>query len=173
MRDLPVWLLDVDGVLNATSKPGWHAPPTRRYAYANGAEFSMRWAPSLLDRIRTLIRTEQVEVRWATSWIGYTAQLERMFGLPPLIDAFRLDPALLAGTEERRQATEANKRAAALEIVRSGRRLLWTDDDAIWPNGPERDELTAAGALLIAPDERRGLQPDHLDAIDAWLQVTR
>jgi hypothetical protein len=48
--------------------------------------------------------------------------------------------------------------------------LIWTDDVAIPTSGPVRDELTAAGrALLIAPIPSRGLQPEDLEAIDAFL----
>ncbi|PPK93489.1 hypothetical protein CLV92_110117 [Kineococcus xinjiangensis] len=40
-----VWLLDVDGVLNA-SRPGWSAPPRIRSAYSGGFEYRIRWAPA-------------------------------------------------------------------------------------------------------------------------------
>ena len=166
----PVWLLDIDGVLNSGSKPGWHAPPKRRYAYAGGQEFTMRWAPALLDCVRTLIDSQRIEVLWATSWVGETHQIERLMDLPRLECAFTL-PANLEPGDQRGAAAELAKRAAALDVVRTGRRLLWTDDDAIWPAGPERDELTAAGALLIEPDERRGLQPRDMEAIAAWLNA--
>lgn len=164
----PVWLLDIDGVLNSNAKNGWHEAPLRRYAYTKGYEYKIRWSPTLLDRIRAIIRDRRADVRWATSWVGETAQFEKMMGLPALPDAFTLNPDLSTGPPIK-DASTAAKRAAALDVVRSGRRLLWTDDDAIWPDGPERDELLAAGALLIAPDERRGLSPAHMDAIDAWL----
>ncbi|KUL32677.1 hypothetical protein [Actinoplanes awajinensis] len=45
----PVWLLDVDGVLNA-NRPGWSAAPRRGMAYAGGTGFLMRWAPARLGR---------------------------------------------------------------------------------------------------------------------------
>lgn len=64
---------------------------------------------------------------------------------------------------------DVRQRAAALDIVANGRRLLWTDDNAIWRSGPEREQLEAAGALLISPDERRGLQPDDVTTIRAWI----
>ncbi|MBB2921316.1 hypothetical protein [Cellulomonas cellasea] len=66
---------------------------------------------------------------------------------------------------------ETAKRAAALDVVGSGRRLLWTGDDAVWPSEPERELLEVAGALLITPDERHGLQHQDIAAIRAWLNA--
>lgn len=169
--DVPVWLLDVDGVLNASSRPGWHAQPTRRYAYAGGHEFKFRWAPSLIDALHALIRSDLVEVRWATSWINDIGQVNRLLTMPldlPL--AFALPTDLRPATDALHDAAEDAKRTAALDIARAGRRLLWTDDEAIFPIGTsERDELITAGALLIEPDARRGLQPEHIEAIRTWL----
>jgi hypothetical protein len=45
-RAPPVWLLDVDGVINAT-RPGWGSPPRRASVYADGGDWPMRWAPAL------------------------------------------------------------------------------------------------------------------------------
>lgn len=167
--DLPVWLLDVDGVLNAMGRPGWSAAPEQRSAYVNGLRFRLRWAPALLAEVRDLIRSDTVEVRWATSWVTHIDQVARAMGLPDLPLAFTLPPDLLAATADLHAATETAKRAAALDVVASGRRLLWTDDEAIWPAGAQREHLEAAGALLIAPDERRGLQPADVAAVRAWL----
>ncbi|MBB2925524.1 HAD domain-containing protein [Cellulomonas cellasea] len=169
--DVPVWLLDVDGVLNARSRPGWSAAPAQRYAHANGLRFKLRWSPALLTEVRNLIGTDTVEIRWATSWVPHIDQVARAMALPDLPLAFTLPSNLAAATDELHEATEAAKRAAALDTVESGRRLLWTDDDAIWPSGPEREHLEAAGALLIAPDERHGLQPEDVAAIRAWLNA--
>jgi hypothetical protein len=55
-------------------------------AYVDGVAWRMRWAPALMGRIRLL--SDHVEIRWATSWIGGTAQLEAMFGLPHLRPAY-------------------------------------------------------------------------------------
>ncbi len=154
----PVFLLDVDGVINA-NRPSWGAPPRQGYAYADCAEWRMRWAPSLVDRLRTLHTGGHVELRWCTTWCDHADQLERLFGFPRLVRAFGA-----CGD----QAPEL-KFAAAVDVVASGRGLIWADDDAIPRSGPEVEELLAAGALLIRPDARRGLQPADLDLIDGWL----
>lgn len=165
MTGPPVWLLDVDGVVNAT-RPGWHAPPRRAYAYDAGTAYRLRWAPALIDRIRALHASGTVEVRWCTTWCAYADQLERMWRLPRLDRAF-CDPVdgLTAAPL---------KVAAARKMLAQGRRLIWTDDEIVPAPGTDlHTELTAAGrALLIAPVSTRGLQPEHLDAIEAFARAT-
>lgn len=156
----PVWLLDVDGVVNVR-RPCWHAAPHRGHAYADGAEWSMRWAPALTSRIARLHRDGVVEVRWCTSWCAHASQLERLFGLPELGRAFtgNLDGSGAA----------ALKLAAAWAVLAGGRRLVWTDDEEVPEPGPMLDQLSAGGrALLIRPDARRGLAPAHLDEIETF-----
>ncbi|MEU1763329.1 hypothetical protein [Micromonospora sp. NPDC005652] len=74
----PVWLLDVDGVINA-SRPGWNAVPWKGYAYDRATEYKIRWAPQLIARIYELHRAGLVEIRWCSTWCAYADQLERLF----------------------------------------------------------------------------------------------
>ncbi|GIE88779.1 HAD domain-containing protein [Actinoplanes regularis] len=157
----PVWLLDVDGVLNA-NRPGWGAAPRRGYAHAGGFRYTMRWAPALLDRIRALHRTGTVEIRWCTTWCGHADQLERLFGLP------HFEPCWLDNLNPREAATA--KLAAARQVVASGHPLIWTDDADISPSA--HDELSGLDrVLLITPKPNRGLQPEHLDAIETFVMT--
>jgi len=57
--DRPVWLLDVDGVINV-ARPGWGAAPRSGNAYSAGQAYRMRWAPALVERIRALHRAGSV-----------------------------------------------------------------------------------------------------------------
>lgn len=161
MTDLPpVWLLDVDGVINA-SRPGWSAAPRKGYAYAAGHEYKMRWAPALITRIRDLHKAGTVEVRWCTTWCAYADQLERLWALPPLDRAFTDD---VNG-----DAAAFAKLAAARHVLDTGRRLIWTDDTEVPLYGEIHDELIADGrALLIRPKGSTGLQPEHLDLIETF-----
>lgn len=154
----PVWLLDVDGVINA-SRAGWSSPPHTRTVYAGGFGWKIRWAPQLIQHIRALDDSGLVTIQWATSWIDVgVQQLEIELGLPSFPLAYLAED----GARDHRGA----KTGAALEVVRSGHRLIWTDDEAIPAVGPEREELDAAGALLIAPSPSRGLRPEHLAQIE-------
>jgi hypothetical protein len=154
----PIWLLDIDGVINA-NKPGWHAPPRR----IRCAGFTIRWAPALITRIRELHRVGNHEIRWASTWCGYPEQLDelsRHLGL-------QFERAF---TDRGMSKTWAEMKAeAAVAVLAEGRRLIWTDDDEV-PIAPgfyasiaeaERD----GRALLIAPRSNRGLQPSDLDRI--------
>jgi hypothetical protein len=160
----PVWLLDVDGVINAP-RPGWSEAPRRADIWAKGAYWRMRWSPSMLHELRSIVRSGTVQVVWATTWCPWADELERMFRLPPLMRAFTSE-------ELDSRSTIELKQELALEVAYAGQRLIWTDDDAIPTSGLERVALEAAGALLIAPHWRRGLQSEHLrlirDQLSAW-----
>jgi len=162
VTDIPVWLLDVDGVLNA-SRAGWGGPPTSRSIVAFDTTWRMRFSPSLIAGIRGLAAAPLVEIRWATTWAGHIPDLSRVFALPEFAPAFPMPDG-----RPTQDLIAPLKLAAALAVVESGRRLIWTDDDAIPDAGPDRDRLDAAGALLIAPKPSRGLRPEHLDAIAAY-----
>lgn len=157
-----VWLLDVDGVVNV-NRPAWPGSPHHAHIPAYGLDHRMRWAPGVLDAIRTFRIVYGTDVRWCTSWAAYARELEHAMRLPELPVALDLNACTTT------PATRRAKRAAALAVVDEGRPLVWTDDDAIPADGPDRERLDQAGALLIAPDHRRGLTPDHVDTISRYL----
>lgn len=154
----PAWLLDVDGVLNA-NKPGWGGPPARRYVHAGGSEYLLRWAPALISRIRLLHASGAVEILWATSWVDHIATIEAALTLPSFPVAF---------SDVQPGPVDDRKQQVALDLVSMGRRLIWTDDEAFPETWTPRAFLESAGHLLIAPRPNRGLQPDHLDRIEAF-----
>ncbi len=160
---VPVWLLDVDGVLNAT-RPGWGGPPTTRSITSQGLSWRMRFAPQAVARIRAIATASRAEIRWATTWAGQIDDLSRVFSLPTFPAAFEM-----SGETTTQAMVAPLKLAAALAVAHSGRRLIWTDDDAIPIEGHDRALLDDAGALLITPKPGRGLRPDDLGRIDAFL----
>jgi hypothetical protein len=165
----PVWLLDVDGVINAI-KPGWGAAPSRALVWsaADQTSYLLRWAPTLVDRIRALVLTGKAEVRWCTTWCPEAERLEALWHLP------ELDRSLDADPMPRGPQCWPLKQEAARAVLAAGHRLIWTDDEALPPEGPERDDLTANGrALLIAPRAARGLQPADLDLIEKFAEGRR
>ena len=90
--DPVVWLLDVDGVINA-NRPRWHAAPTTRRVAGGGREWVVRWAPALVQRIRQLVMGGVVDVCWCSTWCGDTGHLESALGLPTLPPAPRAAPS--------------------------------------------------------------------------------
>jgi hypothetical protein len=160
----PVWLLDVDGVLNAT-RPGWGGSPRSGRAFANGVGWPMRFAPALMSRLRAVHGSGDVEIRWATTWVDDIDQITTLMGLPRWECAFSLTRA---GSD----AISA-KHAAALHVVRTeGRPLVWTDDEVVPIAGsyPDRRLRTAGPpVLLIRPRKANGLQPNQLDEIEEFV----
>jgi hypothetical protein len=158
--DTPVWLLDVDGVINV-EHPGWGTVPRTGYAWAGSEQYKIRWAPALVGFIGHLHTTDTVEVRWCTTWCAYADELERLFRLPRLGRAFT--------DSINGEAAAMAKLAAARQVLAEGRRLIWTDDTEVPLFGPLHDELTRDGrALLIRPRSSIGLQPEHLHLIEAF-----
>jgi hypothetical protein len=162
----PVWLLDVDGVLNGP-RSGWSSAPNRGYATVThgpnkGHDFKMRWSAPLLAKIRSMHLRGLVEVRWCTTWCPERRQLEELFRLPVL------EPALTDGQADPRWAGLCKVDAAVKVLQVERRPLIWTDDDAIpatfgsLPGEPP--------ALILTPNERRCLRPEHLDYIEAWVE---
>jgi site-specific DNA recombinase len=158
--DRPVWLLDVDGVLNAT-RPGWGTAPRNGRAWTGGIEYPIRWAAALVDRITTMHRDGLVHIRWCSTWCADADQIERLLGLPRFERAW---------TEP--HTPDTAKLAEARAVLANGERLIWTDDTEAPAGGALYDELTRDGrALLIAPATSRGLQPAHLDTIERFTRA--
>lgn len=162
----PVWLLDVDGVINAFADDlGWGEASQSGQARSAGRTYTLYWAQPLIDRIRCMHESGLVEVHWCTTWCPDANELEQLWELPEFTRSWTEDingfPAIRAKVE------------AADRVLAQGRRLVWTDDDVTpLPGSIHYEELTAAGrALLIAPNYRVGLQPEHLDAIEAFAKA--
>jgi hypothetical protein len=153
-----VWLLDVDGVINV----GWGAAPRAGTVHVGGLPCNLQWAPGLIARILAIQATGSVDIRWCTTWCDDADQLELLFGLP------RLDRTWSHAIDG--SYAGIAKLAAARAVIDTGDRLIWTDDGAVPTSGPVHDELVSTGrALLIAPVPDRGLEPEHLDAIEAFI----
>jgi hypothetical protein len=161
----PVWLLDVDGVVNAR-RPAWDQPFAQGNAFVNGVTYRLQWAPALTRYIKSVHKRRAAEVRWATTWVDHVHQVERLLRLPAFRTAFRdlgTSPAV---------AAPERKLAAALQVVEEEQRpLIWTDDDAIPIGGADRERLESSGVpvLLLAPDSYVGLRPEDLRRIDVFL----
>lgn len=157
-----VWLMDVDGVLNALAR--YPAQGHRRFV-ANG--FDITYDPAITERVLALHRSGLVEVRWLTTW-EETANLHLIakFGWPELGLAGERVPRL----RERGWW----KAPLAQSVYDAGHRVVWTDDDLAycarqaqvdWALAADPDRL-----LAISPDSLTGLTEPILDEIEAWLR---
>lgn len=170
----PVWLLDVDGVVNAASKkPDRNVWPADQWVHGRADDGRREWpilfARPVADFIRRVHEEGRAEIRWHTTWQEMAVGIEKLLDLPslPLQESPEWQVHLRGDTEE------WWKIGAALRVVEDEKRpLVWTDDDADnWHlERPVRDRLTSAGpCLIVAPSVTTGLTPKHLRKIDAFL----
>lgn len=173
----PVWLLDVDGVINVDKVP-WPGRHVKRTAYSNYEAFKFLFSADLVNRIGILIRAHEVEVRWATTWAEDCQQLESMFGWPSL------RPVLLPEECNRNASGPPKCMAANHVLLEEERPLIWTDDEWAYPQNLGSMEISKGDpheaayswerdSLLISPRGQVGLLPGHMDMIEGWLNSVR
>ncbi|WP_436525162.1 hypothetical protein [Actinoplanes sp. HUAS TT8] len=162
---VPVWLLDVDGVVNAY-RAGWYGAPrvVQVYSAGDAYDYRIRYEPRLVEAIRRIHVGGRADVTWCSTWCSDAAGLERAFDLPELPRAFHERVTGAAASEA--------KLAAARRVIASGRRLIWTDDVEIDLHSEVCEPWAADGrALLISPNATRGLRSRDLRRIERFLQL--
>jgi hypothetical protein len=167
--DVPILLLDVDGVLNATRvdlPEGW------RRGIFNG--FVLSWDPTITARLRDLHESGRVEIQWLTTWAGNADRLlAEPMGLPRGLKTHAEEGAAPTGfVGVLRGQSGWWKLALAREAAEAepDRRIVWIDDD-LAEQAAETGEWLAANphVLVVAPDLFAGLTHEQLDEIEAWL----
>lgn len=188
----PLWLLDVDGVLNAvTNNPDrtvwddWQ----RGEAHAQGARWPICFSPTVSRTIRRLSEGRFVDIRWLTTWKdNANGDLRELVGLPAFpvagahISAEASPSATAASAGDgppahgavppgRHGAKSWWKFDAVRELVQAApnRPLIWTDDDLRL----ERDAVTwvrdhTRSNLVLAPPPAVGLTPRQLRRIEEF-----
>jgi hypothetical protein len=170
----PVWLLDVDGVINAaTLKPDPNVWPHDQWTRATVARLKILVARPVLDFIRATHESGAAEIRWLTTWMNDAQAIADEFGLPtfPVEGGPEYDDRLRERAFDRDAWWKLP--AATRVLVEEKRPLIWTDDDITYSLGRRgQDEMRALGpALLIGPNERTGLTPKHLRRIGDFLAI--
>ena len=168
-EDVPILLLDVDGVLNAACldlPEGW------RQGTFNG--FRLSWDPTITARLRELHESGRVEIQWLTTW---TTDADRLLaepmGLPRGLKTHaRADTAPTGFLGSPDGASGWWKLAVAQEVAAAepDRRIVWIDDDLAEQADDVVEWLGAnPQVLVVAPDLFTGLTHEQLDEIEAWL----
>ena len=174
----PIWLLDVDGVLNArpggTGK-GWPSDvfvKTKQRDDSNGRLWSIHAARPVLDFIRGVHEEGLVEIRWHTTWQAGANKIGKALNLPkfPIVEAPEFN-----GWRLHDHQGGWWKVPASMRTLDEGRPVIWTDDDLSVPHMLpmiQHQELVAhaPGCLLIRPDSSYGLTAGHLDTIRGVLE---
>lgn len=176
-----MWLLDVDGVLNAT-KTGrdasvWPAWRTGR-ARAAGITWPITWAPPVMQAIRRVHAAGRTDIWWLTTWLDEAnGSLARLLGLPPLPVVPRPARSPADRVPHGFLGVQAGvpggwwKLDAARQLLDPypDRPLVWTDDELAWQGGARAwAQQRRAPTLLVAPDTDTGLAPDDVAAIEAF-----
>jgi hypothetical protein len=177
----PVWLLDIDGVLNAvTGDPDgavWPREVWRKTTMTvDGARYRIRVAQPVLDFLLEVHRVGAADIRWHSSWQD-TAP--RRFGPRFALPRFPVQPASEFAHQDRRTATvdlPGGRRvwwkvpAAERVVTEEHRVLLWTDDELRYATGSDLGAVAdAPDRLLLGPPMRTGLSLDDLAAIRRFL----
>lgn len=178
---IPVWLLDVDGVINKIGEnPDASIWPKDQWsvgtARCGGEDWPILWAQPVIEFIKYAHESGRVEVRWHTTWQHEATAIEDLCGLPKFAVAHAPEfdnPSQHAARAILDGLPRWWKLPAALRVVRDEQRpLIWTDDD-INPELGSRypiDNLKEhAPTLAISPNQYTGLTPKHLRQIAAWL----
>lgn len=173
----PLWLLDIDGVINALAHgPLPDAWPERDWVQrlvitdipGRGVmSLPILAARPVLDFITDVHRSGSAEIRWHSTWrTAAITSFAPALGLPTTI-AMSVAPEW-----SERPIGQWWKLGAAERAVAAGRRLIWTDDD-LRVYGDETEHVASAGNLLLGPYGDTGLTPDELARIAGFLDQHR
>jgi hypothetical protein len=169
VADPPLWLLDVDGVLNAVCDP---LPPGYERRRVNGG-ITVRYDPAIIERVGQLHRTSAVEIRWLTTWLDTAADhLAPALGLP--LDCVVEGRSDWLATDNK--SWWKSHTARRLSDADPTRALIWTDDDL--DHAEEHGEVAwlhdrRGPTLAIAPDPEKGLTAKFLERIEAFAERHR
>ena len=184
----PVVLLDVDGVLNAIGGSRAWADWRHGFATAEGRDFPITWSPSVVAAVRSW--RDVADVQWLTTWgSDANVSLRHLLDLPELPVAGTYDdvdgPGIAQGDPNPQAGAHASVAPAAPDgltgrwwkfdvvrrLVRAEplRRLVWIDDDLAGQREVREWMRREARCLLVAPDPRSGLVPEHLRSVEDFL----
>jgi hypothetical protein len=168
-RDIPILLLDVDGVLNAGPRQlpdGWGRGTFNGYV--------LQWDPTITTRLRELHESGRVEIQWLTTWTtDADALLAEPMGLPRGLRTHARGDAAPTGFGGPLGGAQGWwKLGAARDVALddADRRIVWIDDDLADQADDTADWLAAnPHVLVVAPDMTTGLTHAQLDRVEAWL----
>lgn len=160
MNENPIWLLDIDGVLNAVRPAGGE------YVRTGTGYSSVCYRPALMQRIAHLHAGGTVDIRWLTTWMERSLSFAEAVGLAVGLP--------VVGQEEFRRGGDWWKATAARGVAEAypDRLIVWTDDDLDYSlDCGELDWVIGYRMLRLSPDPRVGLTDDQIrmikDAVEA------
>jgi hypothetical protein len=177
----PIWLLDIDGVLNAVPFQGNH-PWGEMKRVRNKQGFKLTVSPAVIEFINDVHNAGLVEIVWNTMWQDQAnTDFAPLFGLPT---------NLTIGGKETHPDDWDFKMPFGYNFMHANpeRRIIWTDDDlplsearnvhevanGLFEIGNLEDRemesiLIAKNRLFIQPETHLGLLPEHIEAISRFI----
>ena len=165
MSDKPIWLLDVDGVINAFDESGPVMGDWGDWTGFTARGFPIRYSPKMIARILALHEADRVEVRWLTTWGRHANTDLPELGLPEFA---------VAAEMPFRERDGWWKLPVAQELFDQGHAIIWTDDDMAFVSDAQ-DWLRAVGQTarglvdLHAFAPKGAISQAEMDGIEAWL----
>jgi hypothetical protein len=175
----PVWLLDIDGVLNALTmsqsrlNAAWDEGEWIHTEATSGtATWGISTARPVVDFLTKVHDSGLVDIRWHSTWSKAAENVAQAVGLP----TFDVHDA----PEHKERHWHTNdapgswwKFPGAWRVVhREKRPLIWTDDDlSYYMTSEQKHRLSVANQpmLLLTPDTYTGLCQTHLDKIQMFV----
>lgn len=161
--DVPLLLVDVDGVLSIFGFDTHRPPPGSFHSVEGIPHFISRHAREQLLSLR-----ERFELVWATGWEDRANEhLRPLVGLPHELPVLSFARGSSTG-----QSLRAHWKLDAIDGYAAGRPLAWIDDafnEACERWAAER----AAPTLLVHTDPAIGLTAAHTRELDAWAATLR
>ena len=162
----PLWLLDVDGVINAIA--GHRTKAQARFPegewkmvtlYPQGFSRGLKIIYDLrvVEFINEMHHSGKVEIKWLTTWVDQANSiLAPALGLPTLE---------VVGSQNDMIPSMPWWKLALAQREAAERDVIWTDDDMPFSSSAQQWVKSLDNMLAIAPADSRGLTHDHLDLI--------
>jgi hypothetical protein len=171
-EDVPIVLLDIDGVLNMLGpqmgvKSAWGPNMVQNSSIQNhkNAKYPFYWCPAVVTKLNDWSDRDLIEVRWLTTWDADAPKfVAPVLGLRdwPLAR----DPVL-----------KLTKLAAATRIAKDNpnRPIVWIDDDlgSFFKPGDQESLVfwtTRKKTLFIMPNALQGLTESDVLAVEAFIK---
>lgn len=159
---IPVWFLDVDGVINAVTKTPddtiWHYQQSM--VKSRSGYFPIAWSQDVVRFISFMQSAQLADVRWLTTWADdANLDLADQLGLPQLP---------VAGWPQHKT------RWWKADVIKQWARenpdvpFIWTDDDLRWEENMLawcEAEASTRPVLVLSPDTKVGLTNGDLDRV--------
>ena len=125
--------------------------PARGWRHGTFNGFLLSWDPTITARLRELHESGRVEIHWLTTW---TTNADRLLaepmGLPRGLrtTAGRTLPRVSSGSSAASRVVEAGRRPRGRRS-RTGRRIVWIDDDLAQQAADTGEWLAANAHVLV------------------------